>query len=446
MSADRRPPLRWALPGATVVAAVVAAVVAVAVAVTGASTIADRSLIAGQFEASPIDLESHSAIAYGSTPTSDGVARLGDDLRDGRARLAFDDRLGYLPALLRALRIAPESQLAVFSKTSLQTAVISPRTPRTIFFNDRTIVAWPKGGFIEIAAQDARQGVAFYLLEQRPAATPSLLRGTACLTCHRAFATLNVPGLLVRSVGTTASGATLPQAWNSTTTHASPLSERWAGWFVTGRSGPLAHLGNATLAPPGDAVIPGASNLASLAARLDASGYVTPYSDIAALLVFDHQMHAMNLLTRVGWDARVAVAEQAANARATIEASASTLVDYLLFVGEAPLAPGIESTSGFQDVFMQEGPRDRQGRSLRQLDLRTRLMRYPCSYMIYSEAFEALLPDLKDAVYRRLWAILSGQVRTASYAHLSLADRRAIAEIIGDTKPTAPAVFQQPVA
>ncbi len=442
MTTSLCPPARWRL----VCAAAVAAVWASAGATDLART--DAALVAGPFDASSLDIESHPAIAYASAARDDDAARLSDALRAGRERLAFDDRLGYLPALLRALRIPPESQLAVFSKTSLQSAVIGPRTPRTIFFNDRTIVAWPKGGFIEIAAQDARQGVAFYLLDQRPVATPPLVRTQACLTCHRAFATLDVPGPLVRSVGTTPSGATAPQVWNSTTTHASPFAERWAGWFVTGRSGQVAHLGNATVAPtpPGDAVMPRPSSLASLGDRLDASGYLNPYSDIAALLVFDHQMHAMTLLTRSGWDARIALADTMPNALTLIEASAATLVDYLLFVEEASLGPGIQSTSGFIEAFEREGPRDRQGRSLRQLDLRTRLMRYPCSYMIYTAAFEALAPELKVAVYQRLWAILSGQVRGPRYAHLALADRQAIAEILRDTKPDAPALFQQPIS
>jgi hypothetical protein len=408
----------WAVvPGTAVVGVAVVGVAVVGAAIVSAVVYGAAAAVApaggaaplprlAQFEASLLDAESHRAIAYGAAQTSDQIVELGLDLRAGRARLPFDERLGYLPALLRALRIPAESQLAVFSKTSLQSPVIGPKTPRTIFFNDRTIVAWPEGGFIEIAAQGARQGVAFYLLDQRAGASdaPPITRGPACLTCHRGFATLNVPGLLVRSVGTLASGATAPQAWNSTTTHASPFAERWAGWYVTGRSGPLAHLGNAivTTTSAGDTVTPRPSSLASLGERLDTSRYVAPYSDIAALLVFDHQMHAMNLLTRAGWDARIAAADQAPDTPAILEAAASALVDYLLFVGEAPLSPGIESTSGFAEAFAREGPRDRLGRSLRQLDLRTRLMRYPCSYMIYAEAFEGLPADLKEAIYRRL--------------------------------------------
>jgi hypothetical protein len=114
----------------------------------------------------------------------------------------------------------------------------------------------------------------------------------------------------------------------------------------------------------------------------------------------------------------------------------------MLFVDETPLAGKIEGTSGFTQKFSAEGPADARGRSLRQLDLERRLMRYPCSYMIYSQAFEALPAMAKDAVYRRMWEVLSGGDKQKPYDRLSLADRRAIVEILRDTKKDLPAYFQ----
>jgi hypothetical protein len=119
------------------------------------------------------------------------------------------------------------------------------------------------------------------------------------------------------------------------------------------------------------------------------------------LLVFDHQTRMMNLLTRYGWLARIAAHEQ--RATSSLQESAETLVDYMLFVDEAPL-DRVRGTSGFGERFAARGPRDRRGRSLRDLDLRTRLLRYPCSYMIYSAAFDALPPEARDLVYRRVLA------------------------------------------
>jgi hypothetical protein len=393
------------------------------------------------------DAERHPAIIGTGTAAGDQLSRLSRDLDEGRTRLIYDERLGYLPSLLQALAIPVESQIAVFSKTSLQASLISPGSPRAIYFNDRTIVAWPRGGFIEVAAQDARQGIAFYTLDQRRGAAPRFSRPAECLNCHSGYATLNVPGVLVRSVGTTRTGVIAPQAWNSTTTHRSPFNERWAGWYVTGHSGGLAHLGNAIVetTAAGEAVAPAPTSLDSLAPRLNVSPYLTPHSDIAALLVFDHQMHAMNLLTRTAWEVRVAAADRIPTLAAVIERSAVALVDYFLFVGEAPLTAGVRGSTDFASVFERDGPRDRQGRSLKQLDLRTRLLRYPCSYMIYTEAFDALPEALRDAVYRRLSRVLSGGVRGAAYAHLSTADRRAITEILIETKAAASEYFEQPI-
>jgi hypothetical protein len=108
-------------------------------------------------------------------------------------------------------------------------------------------------------------------------------------------------------------------------------------------------------------------------------------------------------------------------------------VDYLLFVDEAPL-DGVTGTSGFAQSFSARGPRDSKGRSLRDLDLKRRLFKYPCSYMIYSPAFDQLPAAAKRAIYERMWAVLSGGERAPKYARLSPADRDQILEILGETK------------
>ena len=117
-------------------------------------------------------------------------------------------------------------------------------------------------------------------------------------------------------------------------------------------------------------------------------------------------------------------------------------MDYLLFVDESPLPGKVESTSGFAAKFASRGPFDRQGRSLRQLDLETQLFRYPCSYMIYTEAFDNLPEMAHNAIYQRLWQVLSGAERGAKYSHLTLMDRQAIVEILRETKKGLPDYFQ----
>jgi hypothetical protein len=50
----------------------------------------------------------------------------------------------------------------------------------------------------------------------------------------------------------------------------------------------------------------------------------------------------------------------------------------------------------------------------------------------------------KSAVYKRMWRVLSGQERGEPYSHLTLADRRAIVEILRTTKKDLPDYFQLP--
>jgi len=103
----------------------------------------------------------------------------------------------------------------------------------------------------------------------------------------------------------------------------------------------------------------------------------------------------------------------------------------------------VSGGSGFAERFSAMGPKDRKGRSLHELDLSRRLMKYPCSYVIDSPAFDQLPPGAKDPIYRRMWQILSGNERQPrDRAALSLADRRAITEILLDTKPDLPAYFR----
>jgi len=175
----------------------------------------------------------------------------------------------------------------------------------------------------------------------------------------------------------------------------------------------------------------------SLDGRFDPTGYAGAHSDIVALLVMEHQARMLNLITRAGWEARVG-----ADAGRPLDAVVNELVDYLLFIDERPLPGPVEGPSPFARLFEARGPRDTRGRSLRDLDLHTRLVRYPCSYLIYSEPFAALPAAAKDAIYLRLWAVLSGSLAEPRYARLDEADRRAVIEILRDTKPDLPAYFR----
>ena len=402
----------------------------------------------GQIETSFFDGTNHPVIAYNQRQRQDSVARLKGMVEAGQTALAYEPVSGYLRALLRALDIGVDTQLAVFSKTSLQAPIINPANPRTIFFNDSVVVAWPRGGLIELAAQDPELGVAFYTIDQRRGAPLRVIRESGCLNCHVSYATLNVPGLLVRSVATAPNGASLPFLANATPDHRTPFEERWAGWFVTGSASGLRHLGNATVADarlPTAAAIPAGSTLATLEGRFEPTGYLSGHSDVAAHLVFTHQMHMMNLITRIGWQTRIARADQGpAAARAAATSLAVDFVDYLLFVDEPPLPAPVSGGSGFAERFSALGPRDQRGRSLRELDLRTRVLKYPCSYLIYSEAFDAMPSEAREAIYARLSTVLAGTDASPRYRHLSPGDRAAIVEILRDTKSDLPESFGKP--
>jgi hypothetical protein len=385
----------------------------------------------GAGDAAPVNVDwlAHPAIQYAARPTHDAVAELNGRLQRGERQLVFDGPSGYLRSVLAALNVPIESQIALFLKDSRQAAQISANTPRTIFFNDRVAVGWVRGGFIEIASADPDNAVVFYILEQTPVDKPVFTRRIDCLGCHHSYATSDVPGTLVRAAG------------RYIIDHTVPLEQRWGGWYVTGSLGSIRHAGNASIdqlldPPPARSAPP----WRSLDGRIDTTPYLSPYSDIVALLVFDHQMRMLNLLGRIGWEVRIAE-HDGADAEERARTLAKDVVDYMLFVGEAPLGDRIEGASGFAEKFAASGPRDRHGRSLRQLDLERRLMRYPCSYMIYAPTFDGLPAAAKNAIYRRLWDVLSGREQDPKYARLSPEDRRAIIEILRDTKNDLPGYF-----
>ena len=401
-------------------------------------------VLSAQFDDSPFDLD-HPAIAYSTRLTTNVADALNARALAGQVSLPYDDTTGYLKPVLDALNVSVDSQIVVFSKTSLQSQIIQPRNPRVIYFNDSVAVAWVRGGFIEIAAHDPAQGAVFYRVLRATAGPPTMFRDNGCLQCHNSFATLGVPGFLAKSVPSAVDGNALPWLGNYLTDHRSPITERWAGWFVTGKAGTSRHLGNAPVTDRNidDVKIEDANlNLGDLRSRFDTRGYLSPHSDVVALLVFDHQLRMMNLLTRIGWQARTLAHDGRSEAAILtgLRDIATETVDYMLFVDEAPLS-GVSGTSGFAESFSRRGPRDSKGRSLRDLDLKQRLFTHPCSYMIYSDAFEQLPPAAKHAIYARLWDVLSGAVRAPKYARLSAVDRDRITEILRETKTDLPASF-----
>ena len=368
------------------------------------------------------------AISYSSGPLDNVVLDVNRRLRDGSLKFAFDARNGFLDSALEALQLPIDSQLLVFSRGILQGKLIDDQNPRAIYFNDRVALGWVRDGdVLEVAAHDATAGIVFYTLQNKTAGTPEFTRVFHCLGCHVAGDTLGVPGLLMfstsRRTGTQFDG--VPRHVDQS----DPIAQRFGGWFVTGSTGSMKHMGNDVSALDG---LP-SRELTSVDRLFEPSGYRTVTSDVVAHLVLTHQAGMTNLLTRAGWEARMTASADETAVAPLMDGIAREVVDYMLFVDEAPLTDRVRGNSGFADRFSKRGPHDAKGRSLYELDLTHRMFKYRCSYMIYSPAFDALPPRMKSAIYHRMWDVLST---------MPAAERQPIVEILRDTKPDLPASFK----
>jgi len=401
-------------------------------------------------------------INYSKAPVADPVARLQAALDSGSTTLEYEPHFGYLRAVLKHLNVPISSQGLVFSKTSFQRSRIAPLTPRAVYFGDDAYVGFVQhGDMVELSAVDPRQGAIFYSLSQEKSDRPRFVRHTDnCLVCHASSKTSDVPGHVVRSVYSDRAGQPIFSSGTYNTNHESPFAQRWGGWYVTGKHGKSSHLGNMLFSDkesPERADVSSGANVLDLSERIDTTRYLAPHSDIVGLMVLEHQTHMHNLFTRSNFDARSALwynaalnkafnepAEQRSESTARrLKHAGESLLRYLLFVDEPALADPIEGTSGFAAEFMARGPRDAKGRSLRDLDLHTRLFKYPCSYLIYSPSFRELPGEVREHFFRRLHEILTGRDPKPEFQRIAADDRRAILEILRETLPELPAYFRE---
>ena len=365
----------------------------------------------------PTRVEITSPLPYGPAPinyfaesTDDAIARLQQRL-DEQA-LSFENRRdsGYLCDVLRALEVPVESQTLVFSKTSLNQPLIKPSSPRAIYFNEDVTIGWvPGSAAIEVTLQDAQKGTVFYTLPQRTenddAMKPRFRRDTRCTACHVSAKTLNVPGHILSSFLTDRRGQ--PREGFSSINHTTGFEKRWGGWYVSGLAPNLVHRGNLIgeddiTRHKTDPTFRGV--VSDLAPLVDLKSYPTAHSDIVALLVLDHQMHFYNLVNRVRL-------EHVLNRRSDAE---EQLVRYALMEDEAPLAGPITGSTKFAEVYQSLGRRDDQGRSLRQLDLRTRLFQHDLSPLLASPSFQSLPDVVKARLLRKIDDQLATRTDTTS--------------------------------
>jgi hypothetical protein len=397
--------------------------------------------------------------AHEASPASrldDPVARLQTRIDRGEIKLHYDTHHGWLESVLRELRVPTDSQGLVFSKTSFQPTKISPHTPRAIYFNDDVYIGWVQGGTVlEIASVDPKQGTVFYSLPQKNADHPQFKHETAaCLQCHQSQTTGDVPGLLFRSVYPDSDGMPILTAGTYVTTEQSPLSERWGGWYADGK---LANPGMAdAIVLDGDHPEQFSRSDEPLDQQFDLKPYLSAHADPVPLLVLAHQTHLHNLMGRAAHETALAVRDEQTlrkllhegpdahsdTTQLRIKSACEPVVDALLFSGEASLEGEVCGSTDFARQFERLGPRDSKGRSLRQFDLHTRLFKYPCSYLIYSEQFDALPDAARSYIYRRLWQVLTGRDYSPAFSHLQDDQRDCLYDILLQTKAGLPAYWK----
>ncbi len=395
-------------------------------------------------------------ISYSDTAANDPIARL--QTRLNAREVAFSgSEPEVVRALLKELQVPEASQLLVFSKTSLQRTRTAPENPRAIYFNDHSYVGWVPGGLVEMASIDPQLGPIFYAFDPREKGDepPRFRRDANCLSCHGANFTRDIPGVFARSVFTQASGSPIFSAGTEVVDYTTPFDQRWGGWYVTGRHGSARHRGNAfAREEDGEAKldVERGANLMDLSRFFDPGGYLAPTSDLVALLVFEHQIAAHNAMTRAQFDARRMLAYQRSlqeslkepvtdeptydSVKRVVARAAQDVLDVLLFKDEAALPKeGVEGAPAFRHAYEAAGPATADGRSLRALELKSRLARWRCSPLIYGEQFRALPAPVRKLALERLEALLTADEPEARYAYLGAEERKTIAAILEETAP-----------
>jgi hypothetical protein len=381
-------------------------------------------------------------IRYSDTAAANTLTKLAADLASGARKVNGATDLERLKFVLDELRVPVESQILVFSKTSHQNRLIEPKNPRALYFSENAYVGYVPGGDIEAIIQDPLLGPVYYLIETGGPGGLEIERDlTTCISCHATSNTEHVPGMLVRSVVPDEGGRPLLAMGTRLVDHESPLPERWGGYYVTGRSS-LPHLGNRTYVE-NEPAEPRPSDLPDLRNTLDTTKYLRPTSDIAALLVLEHQCRMHNLLTAASMQYRRAIflsrlldpsaSPDAGSAGQVADSMADKIVDCLFFKGEADPGEDIEGGEDFQKSFEARFPKTKDGRSLADFKLYNHIFKHRCSYMVYSDAFRHLAAPVKQLVIRKMRSALTGN--DSAYDWIKASEKRRIEAILSETLP-----------
>jgi hypothetical protein len=397
-------------------------------------------LVQGVFAQGNLDFWDREPIRYSDSVPTDRLAGLKEKL-DARKE---EGQLGYglkaLEFVLNELEVPKESQVLVFSKTSLQNSRITPQTPRCLYFSANAYVGYVPGGSIEVIVQDAALGPVFYLVEPDRNGSIKIERDTnRCLSCHATSRTENIPGMLIRSVYADEEGHPILQLGTHDVAHETALADRWGGWYVSGKSS-LPHLGNRVFKNDSD-LTPSEIQIKSLEGKVDVKSYLRPTSDVVALLVLEHQTKMHNLLNAAAMNYRRSVyfmkilnpdADPAVGSASDIaESGAKDIVNYLFFKDEADLGDGVEGDAAFQQAFVKRFPKSKEGDSLAEFRLYGRIFKNRCSYMVYSDAFKGMPVLLKQKVITRMKRVIAGEEE--GFEYLKKSELKRIDEILTDT-------------
>jgi hypothetical protein len=240
---------------------------------------------------------------------------------------------------------------------------------------------------------------------------------------------MGVPGFVVRSLDTDAAAEIVAGTDTNNVTHCTPINERWGSWFVSNAPQDWEHRGNTVGSGDTRTPIPNERLNRVFSSPL----YPSKGSEVLPLLLHDHQTHMHNYITRLGMEGQERIASYGHLRYLQVQIVA--FLRYLLFVEEAPLASPINASENFIEAFQRNAKRDSKGRSLKDLDLKTRLFRFPCSFLLDSEAFRKMPAMVREAILAKLHQVLLGENPDRTFESLSLPDRQAILEILKATAP-----------
>ena len=403
--------------------------------------------------------EEYNLVDYAADAGRNPVAELNARLLRGEETLVYEGERGYLDSLLEALDIDPESQLLVFSPTSLQHKLISPDRPRALYFNDDTYIGYVQNSdIIEVTTLDEEKGIVFYTFDNAPRDSRYFERATqTCLVCHDTQGTMGGGIPMLMALSSVYSKRNTPLANYSgigNITDESPVEDRWGGWYVTGRHGLQAHLGNMLLEKEGDLKNLDdfrVWNLETLAGTgyMDPAPYPRDTSDIVALMVLEHQLTVQNQISYVRHKAPAVLMrrglEEDINAESWTELSERAqqslgrmldqLVKTLVFQDAAVIGSRLSGSEEFVVNFENRGPEDKKGRTLRKLKVDKTLFQYPVSYLLYSDDLNALPGYVKDYIYAKLIEYLREEGDLPGNSNFSESDRIEALQILLETSP-----------